>query len=139
VVERASYGHAIGHYPTSGPTMAKPSAYPMPAGDFVPTIKIRANNMPTTNQGSSGNADVLERRSKGRTVINRGALMFFEGKGAVHPCCVRDVTNDGAGIRLNGLSVMPFEFGISFDSFRTMRHCRMIWREGDFLGVVFES
>jgi hypothetical protein len=34
---------------------------------------------------------------------------------------------------------MPFEFGISFDSFRTMRNWRMIWREGDFLGVVFES
>jgi hypothetical protein len=95
--------------------------------------------MPTTNQRSSENAEVLERRSKGRTVINRGALMFFAGNDGVYPCCVRDVTNDGAGIRLNGLSVMPFEFGISFDSFRTMRNCRMIWREGDFLGVVFES
>jgi hypothetical protein len=139
VIERASCGRATGHYPTSGPTMAKPAADPIPAGDFFSTIKIRADIMPTTNQGSSGNADVLERRSKGRTVINRGALMFFEGNEAVHPCCVRDVTNDGAGIRLNGLSVMPFEFGISFDSFRTMRNCRMIWREGDFLGVVFES
>ena len=62
--------------------------------------------------------DVLERRSKGRTVINRGALMFFVGHAGVHSCCVRDVTNDGAGIRLNGLNIVPSGFGISFDNHR---------------------
>jgi hypothetical protein len=83
--------------------------------------------------------DILERRSKGRTIINRNALIFFAGNNAVHSCCVRDVTNDGAGIRLDGLNVLPFEFGISFDNFRTMRRCCMIWRNGDFLGATFEN
>jgi hypothetical protein len=80
-----------------------------------------------------------ERRSKGRTVINRDALIFFTGNDTVHSCCVRNVTNDGASIRLNGLSILPFKFGLSFDRFCTMQTCRMIWRDGDFLGVRFES
>jgi hypothetical protein len=83
--------------------------------------------------------DLFERRSKGRTIINRGALMFFAGQADVHSCCVRDVTNDGAGIRLSGLNIVPSEFGVSFDNFRTMRLCRLRWRDGDFVGVTFET
>jgi hypothetical protein len=47
--------------------------------------------------------------------------------------------NLGACIRLNGLSIVPSEFGISFDSFRTMHLCRLVWRQGDFLGVAFQE
>jgi hypothetical protein len=65
--------------------------------------------------------------------------MFFPGHVGVHACCVRNVTNDGAGIRLSGLNILPSEFGVSFDNFRTMRLCRMAWRDGDFVGVTFES
>jgi hypothetical protein len=83
---------------------------------------------------------VFERRAKGRTTINRDALLFFEGRNKVYACCVRDITNDGAGIRLSAeFSILPLAFGISFDGFRTMRKCRLIWREGDFLGAAFES
>jgi hypothetical protein len=94
---------------------------------------------PPSDPTFSRDDDVLERRSKGRTVINRGALMFFMGRAGVRSCCLRDVTNDGAGIRLNDLNIVPSDFGISFDNFRTMRRCRLIWRCGDFLGVAFES
>jgi hypothetical protein len=72
-------------------------------------------------------------------VIDRDAFIFFSGSEAIHPCCVHNVTNEGAGIQLNGTSVMPFEFGISFDRFRTMRKRRMLWREGNFIGTVLES
>ena len=97
--------------------------------------------MSTTTPASpfSQDDDLFERRSKGRTVINRGALIFFEGRPGVHSCCVRDVTNDGAGIRLSGLNIVPSEFGVSFDNFRTMRLCRLAWRDDDFVGVTFES
>ena len=64
-------------------------------------------------------------------------MTFFTGQDRVHACCVRDVTNHGAGLRLNGLNIVPSEFGISFDNFLTMRACRMIWRNGDFVGVAF--
>ena len=81
----------------------------------------------------------VERRAIGRTLINRQALVFFTGQTGVHGCCVRDVTNHGAGIRLNGLNVLPLGFDLSFDNFRTIRRCRLIWREGDFVGVEMEN
>jgi hypothetical protein len=81
----------------------------------------------------------IERRAVGRTTINRGVLMFFAGQEGVRACCVRNVTNHGAGLRLNGLNILPSEFGISFDNFHTMRRCRLIWRDGDFVGAAFES
>jgi hypothetical protein len=81
----------------------------------------------------------VERRAVGRTTINRDVLMYFSGQERVHACCVCDVTNQGAGLRLNGLTMVPSEFGISFDNFRTMRRCRLIWRDGDFVGASFQS
>jgi hypothetical protein len=90
--------------------------------------------MPTSREGAN-----LDRRAIGRTMINRDVSMFFLGQGLIHACRVRDVTNHGAGIQLNGLNIVPSEFGISFDNFRTMRQCRSIWRYGDFVGAAFES
>ena len=81
----------------------------------------------------------VERRAVGRTTINRDVLMFFTGQDRVHECCVRNVTNRGASLRLNGVNIVPSEFGISFDKFRTMRRCRLIWRDGDLVGAAFES
>jgi hypothetical protein len=84
-------------------------------------------------------SDFLERRSKKRTTINHGAALFLAGHPTVYTCWVRDVTNAGAGIQLNGLNIVPSEFEISFDNFRTMRRCRLTWRDGDFIGAKFES
>ena len=94
--------------------------------------------MPTLREMLQPQRDV-ERRAVGRTTINRDVLMFFTGQDRVHACSVRDVTNHGAGLRLNGLNIVPSEFGISFDNFHTMRRCRLIWRDGDFVGAAFES
>jgi hypothetical protein len=94
--------------------------------------------MPTLQQSMDLRRDA-ERRAVGRTTINRDALMYFSGREVVHACCVRNVTNNGAGLRLNGLNILPFEFGISFDKFHTMRLCRLVWRDGDFVGATFET
>jgi hypothetical protein len=83
--------------------------------------------------------NAFERRSLGRTKIDKGALLFFSEKAGVHSCTVRDVTNLGAGIRSQNLRIMPLEFALSFDNFRTVRMCHLIWRQGDFLGVAFAS
>jgi hypothetical protein len=94
--------------------------------------------MSTPDRVLSPDYDLFESRSKKRTTINHGAT-FFASHAGVYSCCVRNVTNDGAGIRLNGLNIVPFEFDVSFDNFRTMRRCRLIWRDGDFIGAKFES
>lgn len=87
----------------------------------------------------SSDYDRLERRSKTRVNVNRGAVIFFVGPAGLYPCHVRDTTNEGVGIRLNGLSIIPSEFGFSPDNFATLQHCRLIWRDGDFVGAVFST
>jgi hypothetical protein len=83
--------------------------------------------------------DAFERRTVSRTKMRGGALLFFSGKIGVYSCTVRDVTNRGAGIFTRDLSIVPLNFGISFDNFRTVRTCRLIWRQSDFLGVAFKN
>jgi hypothetical protein len=92
--------------------------------------------MPTLRETLQQRRDI-ERRAVGRTTTNRDILMFVNG--SVHACCVRDVTNHGAGVKLNGVNIVPSDFDISFDNFRTMRRCRLIWRDGDFAGAAFEA
>jgi hypothetical protein len=80
-----------------------------------------------------------DRRSIGRTRIAKAALLFFGGRAGVRSCDVTDVTNAGAGIRIGGLAILPPDFELSFDNFRTIRRCRLIWRDGDSLGAAFEE
>jgi hypothetical protein len=80
-----------------------------------------------------------DRRSIGRTKISKNALLFFGAQTGVRPCAVTDITNSGAGIRTQGLPAMPLSFELSFDKFRTSRNCRLMWRDGDLVGVAFKS
>jgi len=80
-----------------------------------------------------------ERRSIGRTKIAKDALLFFGEQTGMRSCGVMDITNAGAGIRTQDLPAIPLRFELSFDTFRTSRNCRLIWRDGDFVGVAFES
>jgi hypothetical protein len=82
---------------------------------------------------------MIDRRSIGRTRIAKGALLFFGGQTGVRSCGVTDITNAGAGIRTQDLAVLPLNFELSFDNFRTINKCRLIWRDGNFLGVAFEN
>jgi hypothetical protein len=81
----------------------------------------------------------LERRLIGRTKVAKGALLFFGARSGVHSCFVRDVTNVGAGVRTHDLPIVPLNFDLSFDNFRTIRKCQLIWREADFIGLAFLS
>lgn len=82
---------------------------------------------------------VVDRRAVERTNILKGALLSFSKKAGVHSCSVRDITNLGAGFRAQNLQIMPLNFELSFDGFRTGRTCRPIWRQDKFFGVALES
>jgi hypothetical protein len=81
----------------------------------------------------------FERRSITRTTISKDALLFFDEQRGVFTCRVQDVTNVGAGIELHSLNLLPPDFELSFDNFHTIRECRVIWRQGDFVGVAFQN
>lgn len=80
-----------------------------------------------------------DRRSIGRTSIEKTALLFFNGQPGVRACSAIDATNSGAKIRIHNLPLLPTTFNLTFDNFRTVRRCRLIWRAGDFLGAAFED
>ena len=80
----------------------------------------------------------LDRRLIARTRIAKGALIFVKGLG-VRSCGFTNITNRGAGIRTQYLPLLPLSFELTFDNFHTIRRCKLIWREGDFIGVAFES
>ena len=82
---------------------------------------------------------LIERRSVGRTAASNGALLFFSAQRGVFACEVQDVSNAGAQIRLSGLNVLPPNFELSFDNFRTVRKCRLVWRRHDLIGIAFET
>ena len=114
------------------------------AGDHTPTDDLVLLNgasviMWTHDQILSSNSDIFEQRSRERAVINRDGLLFFRGSAGVHACCVLNITSDGAGIRLDRVNIVPFDFGVSFDNFRTMRRYQLIWRDGYFIGAKFEG
>jgi hypothetical protein len=53
-------------------------------------------------------------------------------------CGIRDLTDDGAGLRLNGTTLLPIDFKLSFDGVRHVFDCRLVWRSGDFAGLAFQ-
>ena len=84
-----------------------------------------------------GTARRGERRSIERRWIYRSALLSIPGQIVAQECRLRDFTVKGAGIRLNGITLLPLTFELSLDAFHTTERCRLIWRDGDFAGVVF--
>jgi hypothetical protein len=94
--------------------------------------------MPTLDEILLAQKDV-ERRSFHRMRISRPALLYFAGRTGVQSCCICNATNHGAGIRLDRLNILPFDFQVSFDNFRTIGNCRLIWRNGNFVGVTWSS
>jgi hypothetical protein len=81
----------------------------------------------------------FERRSIARTTISKDAMVFFDEQRGALACRVQDVTNAGAGIEVQTVNLLPPDFELSFDNFHTVRECRVIWRQGDFVGVAFQN
>ena len=82
--------------------------------------------------------DEFERRASDRTPCNRGALLHIAGLNHLFSLTVRDASDRGVGMRLHAsLPLLPVEFMVSEDGFRTAQQCRLIWREGNFVGATF--
>lgn len=78
-----------------------------------------------------------ERRLVGRRARFRSALLVVPRLPGVYSCGLRDITYQGAGLRLQGIAVLPIDFNMSLDGLRSLIACRLIWREGDYVGVSF--
>jgi hypothetical protein len=78
----------------------------------------------------------MERRALPREVINRPALLSFDGIYGRHPCVVRDINVFGAC-----LSTPYYMFAnncdLSFSGCCETFACRVVWRRATLSGVVF--
>jgi hypothetical protein len=79
----------------------------------------------------------MERRNPPRTRVLKGGKLIFNQHASVIDCTVRNLSNNGACLQLVTTLSVPEEFELSFDSFRTVRHCRVRWRTAEKLGVAF--
>jgi hypothetical protein len=82
--------------------------------------------------------DEFERRASERKTHNRGAFLRIAGLNNLFELTVRNISRHGIGMRLHiNLPLLPVDFKISDDGFRTAQRCRLIWRESDFIGAEF--
>jgi hypothetical protein len=67
-----------------------------------------------------------------------GLLFFRGGRREVHACVAYDVTQTSARMYSDELGLLPINFFVTFDNFRTIGRCQLAWRRRDHIGVVFE-
>jgi hypothetical protein len=59
-------------------------------------------------------------------------LVFFPG-GRVYACTAHHVTQISARMHADDLGLLPTDFYVTFDNFRTVGRCRLAWRyQADF-------
>ncbi len=81
---------------------------------------------------------MIERRRLQRTVIRHPAKVIA-GDETTHRCVVHNVTGLGICIELDfQAKQLPENMAFSFDNFRTIHACKVIWREGYFAGIEFD-
>jgi hypothetical protein len=82
---------------------------------------------------------IVERRRLTRTkILHPGKILAQEE--TVYSCVVHNLTGIGACIELDPkIEQLPAAIAFSFDNFRTIHACKIIWREGHFAGIEFEN
>jgi hypothetical protein len=105
--------------------------------ESFPTAALMGSfHLPSVSEILAGKG---ERRAMPRKIIHRNALIYFDGQIGGRACGIRDLTSMGAGIRLNGLNILPTELDFAFDNIGTIQRCLLVWRDGDFIGVKFAT
>jgi hypothetical protein len=81
-------------------------------------------------------AAMIEKRVARRyRVLKRGKLAFGGGGGT--DGTVRDISNSGARIDLDGPASLPASFMLVIEADHFMRRCRPIWNRNSQIGVAF--
>jgi hypothetical protein len=80
---------------------------------------------------------MIERRTLERIEINQPAMLHLDGIRGVYPCMVMNFHNQGAGLHCSTFHIVVFEFDLSFDGFKTIKHCHVVWRHRNYCGVEF--
>ena len=80
---------------------------------------------------------MLDRRALDRIVINQLAMLHVDGIRGCYPCRIENCHRDGAMVHSSTHHTAAFKFDLSLDGFKTTKHCRVVWRNGNTCGVKF--
>jgi hypothetical protein len=81
--------------------------------------------------------ELKERRKLHRArTLKGGRIVFNRGFGAAE-CTVRNLTDLGALLEIGEVVGIPSEFELQINSEIRRNSCRVIWRDGRRLGVIF--
>jgi hypothetical protein len=78
---------------------------------------------------------MIEKRAAQRHRVFKGATIAFNGGGV--PCTVRNMSDGGAAIDLDGPVALPDSFTLSIARDRFERRCRTVWRNDKRVGLAF--
>ena len=80
---------------------------------------------------------MIERRALERIEIDQPAMLHLDGVCGIYPCVVMNFHDHGAKLHSFTFHIVAFEFDLSFDGFKTTKHCHVVWRDGNTCGVEF--
>jgi hypothetical protein len=84
---------------------------------------------------TNGGARMDENRRASRRRVLKSATIEFD-RGA-HSCAVRNLSEAGAALDIPYALAIPHEFMLTVVTDQVSRHCRVIWRKENRLGVAF--
>lgn len=94
--------------------------------------------MPITKKSSRPAPGEPDKRRASRREISYPVAIETVEDGAIHPCMILDISETGAKLTLRESAKLPDLFMLRLAGRRTAaRHCRLVWREGDTIGVRF--
>lgn len=86
-----------------------------------------------------GSCFMDNRRTKRSSSGYRPAKVSFAPDDGAHFCVVHNGSDQGLCIELTfEARLLPDHFELSFDNFRTVHSCRIVWQEDNIAGVAFD-
>lgn len=80
-----------------------------------------------------------DKRKSRRRIIHHTASILL-GADQVLPCSILDVSDVGARLESTEPDAVPDRFGLILSgNGRPRRECRVVWRDGQRIGVTFEN
>jgi hypothetical protein len=80
---------------------------------------------------------MIGKRAAQRHRVFKGGTITFAGSGIA--CTVRNMSDGGAAIDLDGPVTLPQSFTLSIVRDNFTRHCRAVWRSDRRIGLAFEQ
>lgn len=79
-----------------------------------------------------------ERKGTRRRTLKAGQITF-NGRHCSLPCAVRDITEGGAKLTVDGTIAAPDTFELHIELDGSWVDCEVVWRRGNSIGVRFVS